>query len=90
MLANMTKTISMAAVSAVKNETGGFNGVMTFVASIQPDGKWSVTETSENNDLYEQNIEQTDADYTEFKKEVLKQVKAYKEKDDDNAKYYSE
>ena len=81
MLANVSKVINMNAVSAVENESGGYDVIMAFTAYIQPNGKWNTTSVLENSELYAQHTDQTEEDYAEFRKEVFKQAKTYKEQE---------
>lgn len=85
MLANLSRVINMNAVSAVQKEDGSYDVIMAFSAYIQSDGKWNTTSSLENSILYDQNNNQVEADYAEFRKEVLRQAKTYKEKGEDGS-----
>ncbi len=78
MLSKITKTTNMSTMSVIENSGGTYDAILNMVGSIGEDGKLSATLAVNNPSLYEENMEQVDADFIEFKNEVLKVAQTYK------------
>ena len=67
MLKHVNKQISISAVSSFKNESGEDNAALAFYSTIQSDGRPTFNQAVNDMELYENNMESADADFTEFK-----------------------
>lgn len=79
MLKNGGKKINISAVSTVRNKNGEPEMALAMYSTIEEDGKPSINLAIPDIALYESHMAEADADFAEFKKDVLEQAKTYKE-----------
>lgn len=77
MLKHVNKQISISAVSSFKDESGEERVALAFYSTIQTDGRPTFNQAVDDMELYENNMQDADADFAEFKKNVMQVVKTH-------------
>lgn len=77
MIERINKQINISAFSTIKNDVGENVPVLSFYSIIQSDGNPTFNQAVNDLKLYEENMQEADSDFAEFKKIVMQEAKAH-------------